>query len=110
MDVMSIITYLVGLLGSIPVVGHFLAIALPVAAALPIAVSAFVALWHAVVMMIAALAGIPGLQGLKNIADSMKAKEDNVSSFANGKLLPLLNRISAIPLPKAPSSDASANK
>ena len=100
MDVVSIIQIIIGLAGSVPVVGHYLAIILPYAMALPVLVTSFVALWQAVVVFLGALGSIPGLSFLSSISAVLAADEQKVNDFAQGKLLPILNQLSAIPLPK----------
>jgi len=63
-------------------------------------VSPFVALWHAFVLFFSALAAIPGLGFLAKVAEFLKVNESKVTDFSQGKLFPILNRFSTIPLPK----------
>ena len=99
MDVTQIIVTLVSFLASIPVVGKILAVVIPALAGVSAVVTALVMVWHAFVALLQALAMIPGLQGLQGFATSMKNDEDKVTGFAQGTLMPLLNRLSAIPVP-----------
>lgn len=100
MDLMTIVSYMMGMLASIPVIGAFLAKVMPYLAAIPVAVSAFVAVWHAIVLALKAVAMIPGLSKMGAVAEMLAAKEEKITSFQNGTLLPVLNRLSAVPIPK----------
>jgi hypothetical protein len=102
---MDIINFVLGLLGSlsgVPYVGqamYYLVLAAAVASG---AVTAFVAIWHALVVLFQALALIPGLSSMAKVADFFKTTEDKISGVEKAWISPILNRLSAIPLPKKP--------
>jgi hypothetical protein len=100
MDVVSVVQIIIGLAASVPVVGTYLAIVLPYALALPLLVTSFVALWHAIVVFLSAVGAIPGLSSLSALGVKLSADEQIISDFSQSKLLPILNQLSAIPLPK----------
>ncbi len=100
MDVTSLITLILSLVGQIPVVGHLLVVVLPYLLAIPVLVTAFVGLWHAVVVFLKAVGQFPGLGGLSAVADSLQVEEKVIDDFTKNVLLPILNQLSSIPLPK----------
>lgn len=101
MNPMDLITMLLGFLGNIPLVGGILAKVVVFALPASAVVTALVAVWHAVVGVVSALSvAFPSLAGL---AASLKADEDKITSFSNSWILPILNRLSLLPLPKAPA-------
>jgi vacuolar-type H+-ATPase subunit I/STV1 len=104
MDVLSLLISLVQSLANVPVVGKVLSIIVMVALLAGPCVTALVALWHSLVGVMAALGAIPGLSGLQSLAAKLKAEDGVVDDWANNKLLPILNRISAIPLPQKPAA------
>jgi hypothetical protein len=104
MDVVSIVNFLVQLLSNIPVVGHFLAVVMPYLLSLPVVASALVGLWQAIVVCLQALSQVPGLSGLSGLAASLQADEASINSFEQNYILPILNQLSAIPLPTAPKA------
>lgn len=99
-SVLNVISMLIGYFGSVPSVGKYIAIGLSVILSLGAVATAIVGMWHGIVVLLQALASVPGLQGLKGVADSMKIQEDKINDFENNKILPILNRLSAISLPK----------
>jgi hypothetical protein len=102
MDIsLSVISGLLSGFAALPLVGKYVAIAVSVFFALIAVVNSIVLVWHGLVMLMNALASVPGLSGLQKIADAMLADEKLISDFASNKLLPILNRLSAIVLPKA---------
>lgn len=105
MNPMDLISMLLGFLGSIPVVGSVLAVVAKFAIPASACVTALVAVWHAVVGVLTALSlAVPSLAG---VAASLKADEDTITSFENSWILPILNRLSLIPLPQAPVAPAT---
>lgn len=100
MDPIQIIQALIASFASIPVVGKYIAIAMGFVIALSAVANSIVVVWHSLVIFMKGLASIPGLSGLQSLADSMVTSEKAIDDFVNGKLLPLLNQISSIPLPK----------
>jgi hypothetical protein len=102
MDLLSIV------LGALPVIassfgpaGKVLAIVIAVAGGLSGVVTALVMLWHAVVIVVKALSVMPGLSALAKVSDMLSADEQKISDFSQGKILPVLNRLSAVQLPAA---------
>lgn len=100
MDVLSMLIGLVQSLGSVPLVGKVLMYVVIFSGVAASLASAVVALWHGAVLFLQALSIIPGLSSLKKVADWFSAEESKIGDFEQGKLLPILNRLSAIPLPK----------
>jgi hypothetical protein len=100
MDIMALVVQILTFIGQIPVVGHYLQIVVEVALLAGPVVSALIAIWHAAVMSVQALSKIPGLSSLGDVATKMKANEDIIDDFSQSKILPILNQISSIPLPK----------
>lgn len=99
--VLSVVSMLISYFGGMPSVGKYMALGLSIIVSLGAVATAIVGMWHGLVVLLQALASVPGLQGLKGVADSMKVQEDKIKDFENNKLLPILNRLSAISLPKA---------
>lgn len=99
-SILNVVQMLVGYFGSIPAIGKYIAMALGLILSLGAVATAIVGMWHAVVVLLQALAGVPGLQGLMGVANSLKVQEDKLKDFENNKILPILNRLSAISLPK----------
>lgn len=100
MSLDNLLPMLVGLMSAIPVVGGILAKIIMIAAPLTVAVTALVALWHALVVFVSALAVMPGLEGLKTISEKLKASEEQATGFVHNYILPILNRLSMIPIPE----------
>lgn len=101
MNPMDLLTGVLTFLAQVPYVGPVIAIIVKFALPLVAVVTAIVAVWHAVVLALQALAMVPGLQGLANLANSLKTSEDKVDGFVNTYILPALNRLSVLPLPTA---------
>jgi hypothetical protein len=72
------------------------------AAGLGSVATALVGIWHSFAVLAQGLAilPIPGFKKLQPIADKMKADETKITSLKDGKILPILNRLSSLPLPK----------
>jgi hypothetical protein len=104
MSGLDLVTTLLTFLGNIPVVGHYLSLLVSFALPLTAVVTALVAVWHAVVGIVAAVAALPGMSKLQGLADSLKADEDKLVSFENSWILPILNRLSMLPLPASSST------
>jgi hypothetical protein len=100
MSIISIVSTIVGFFGKIPAIGAALSVLVEASLALIVLVNAFVAAWHGVIVILNAFAAIPGLSGLSSVANSLAVDEKIVDDFAQNKILPILNQISAIPLPK----------
>lgn len=103
-DPVSLISGVLQMVSHLPLVGHYASVIIGAAVALSAVVTALIGVWHSIVLLAHALAQVPGLQGLQKLADALKADEDSINSYANGFLLPLLDRLSAVPLPTAPSA------
>lgn len=105
MDLVAMIPAILKFLSEIPSVGPIVSKIMAVIAVIGIVpgiATAFVAAWHALVMFLQALSMIPGLARLAPLASVLKADEDKLVSFENGVLLPLVQQLSVLPLPKAP--------
>lgn len=98
--ILGIITQLLGWLQGIPMIGQIASVVVGVVTVLTMLVNGFVLAWHGLVVLMASLAQIPGLSGLQSLSDSLKADETKIDDFANNVLLPILNQLSAIPIPK----------
>lgn len=105
--VLNVLVQLLGALAAVPVVGKILVVVVASAGALAGVSSALVAMWRAVVLVLASLSLVPGLSGLKAVADKLKTSQDAVDDFEQNKILPILNRLSTIPLPKKPEDPAA---
>ena len=99
-SVLSVVSMAISYLLGIPAIGKYLALGLSVVVALGAVVTAVVGAWHGIVILLQALASIPGLSGLAGVAASMKVDEGKITDFSNSKILPIINRLSAIPIPK----------
>ena len=99
MSITAIFSWVLSLLSSIPVLGPYLAVAMQWAVALSGIVTALVAIWHAVVLAVGALAKLPGLSGLAGLAASLSTDDTAVEGFVNTYILPLLSQLSLLPLP-----------
>ena len=110
MDIASIATMLIGMLGQVPVVGHVLQIVMPYIIALPVVITGVVGLWHSVVLLLQGLGKLPGLTKLAALGDAMSTTEAKVQNFENSTLMPIINRLSAIPLPKVAEAPADQAK
>lgn len=102
----QIFAYLMGVLSflsQLPGVGKYVAIIIAVAMGLSGAATSLVMAWHGIVMLIQGLSMIPGLSALSALSASLKSSDDALTDFVNNKLLGILNRLSALPLPKLPS-------
>ncbi len=104
MDILGALLQLVGVAGTIPAVEKVLIVVVAVAVALILLVNALVALWHAIVSVIASVGAILKIFGtdITPLIDKLKVSDQKVADFSQGTLIPILNRISAIPLPKKP--------
>lgn len=101
---MNILSWIIGLLSSLASTGTFgksLAIFVAVVGGVSGLVSGLMLLWQAVIKILQALAIIPGLSSLAALAVKLQADEQSVSSWENSFLLPILNQLSAIPVPTA---------
>lgn len=103
MDIISIILGLLPMVASYGAVGKILATIIAVAGGLSGVVTALVAMWHALVLVLQALSILPGLSSLASLAQALAADEAKITSFSQGTLLPLLNRLSAVQLPTSKS-------
>lgn len=108
MDLLNTLIGLIGALASFGPVGKVLAVVVSLAASLAVVASSIVALWHALVAVSAALALLPYVGGsFSKAAAFLKAEESTVDDFVNNKLIAILNRLSAIPLPQKPAAPVS---
>lgn len=87
-------------LAAVPVIGpilvKILAYALPASAV----ATAIVALWHATIGFMVALAAVPGLSGLSKVATELQTDENATDTFVNTYVLGILSQLSLIPVPK----------
>ncbi len=100
MSFASILQWVLTLLGSIPAVGPYLVIVMNWAVPLSGVITALVAVWHAIVLAMSALANIPALAGLKKYANALSTDDTAVEGFVNTYILPVLSQLSMLPLPK----------
>lgn len=98
--ILSFLPSIVGALAAVPVVGKVLAVVISGASILIIVVNALVVVWHAIVGLLQAVAKIPGLSGVQSLADTLRADSDVIDGVVSGKIIPLLDRISSLPLPQ----------
>lgn len=101
MDFISIIVGALPVIASYGAAGKVVAIVIAAAGGLSGLVTAIVALWHAVVLVMKAIAIMPGLGAMSKVSDMLAADEQKIDDFSQGKLLPILNRLSVVSLPKA---------
>lgn len=99
----SILTFLV----NVPYIGPVIAVVVQYALPAVTVVTAFVAVWHAVVLALSALAAVPGLQGLSNLANALKTDDNAVEGFVSTWIVPILDRLSVLPLPTTSSSSST---
>jgi len=108
------IAAIVGYITNLPIVGTYVANAVIVLVSTSAVVTTFVALWHALILFIDAVgvtivlaAQIPGLSwmlgiatALERVEQKLRTKQDEVGGFITLRVLPILNRLSTIPLPR----------
>lgn len=94
------LSVIIAFVASLPYVGPFVAPALTIVLGASAVVTALFALWHAFVGVLLALSLIPGLSGLAAFANQLKTLEDSTEGFFAGKIKPILDRLSLIPIPK----------
>lgn len=98
---MDVLSAVIGFVLSVPVVGPILVKVLTVVLGLSAVVSAVFGVWLGAVKVLDGLAKIPGLGKLQATADKLRVVEGDAEGFFATKVLPVLNRLSLIPLPKA---------
>lgn len=98
MDVLSLLISLVQSVSGVPMVAKVLLVIVMGAGVAASLASALVALWHSLVLIFQAIGLVS--PACTKIADKLAADEAKINDFEQGKLLPILNRLSAIPLPK----------
>lgn len=108
MDPVSVIASVLGLVSSIPAVGHILSVVLGVVVGLSAVVTALVAIWHGVVSAITALSALPGLSGLQAVAKKLQA-DSAVVDADSSQLLSWIERLSAIPVPQTQTTPPTAS-
>lgn len=108
MNFMNLFPTVLAMLAAIPAVGPILAKVVAIAVPVSAVATAIVAVWHACVVALAALAHIPGLSKLQGAADFFKTTEDKIVSFEKGWLMPILDQLSMIPLPVEKPKDPQA--
>ena len=99
MNLNQILQLLLGVLNSIPAVGPYLVIVMNWIMPLAAIATSLVAVWHAVVLALQALAKLPALGGLQALADKLVTDDAAVESFLTTYLLPFLAQFSVLPLP-----------
>jgi hypothetical protein len=99
MDPISIVTSVLQMAAGVPAIGKVLAVVLGALVGVSAVVTALVAIWHAAVALVTAVATIPGLSGLAALAKSMQADSAVVDADSN-QLLSWVERLSAIPVPQ----------
>lgn len=96
----DLIMSLLAAIGSIPAVGPVLAKAIAVAAIILPAATAIVAVWHSLIGLVVSLSKVPGLSSLQGVADKLNVWDQEAEGVLNQYVLPLLNRLSALPVPE----------
>jgi len=107
MNPVDLIMTVLGFLGNVPFVGHYLALVIGYALPISGVITALVAVWHAVVALLGVLASVPGLSVLANVANALKTDTDAVDGFLAQWVTPILNRLSMLPLPAQPAAPAA---
>lgn len=107
-------TFILGILQgmyNVPYVGKVVVVLLGIyggivglSATLGALATSVVTLWQALQKLAAGLSLIPGLAFFSKVAAALQTETDSISSFQNGKLIPILNRLSSLPLPTKPQS------
>lgn len=104
MDISGLINTLITLISSISGVGPILAKIIPIILVASGIISGVIAAWHGLNGLILGLSKIPGLSVLSGIAVKVQSLDDEAEGFLNKWVIPILNRLSLIPIPqKAPS-------
>lgn len=96
----QIINMVLSVLSLIPGVGTWLADIAQIAISVSVAVSALVASARAFILLADALAKVPGLGFLANISAALKKGEEDGEGFINTWIIPILDRLSIIPMAK----------
>lgn len=114
MDAVTVISTIMTFLAGVPYIGPVISVIVGIALPLAAVATSLVAVWHglviliqAVALMLTAIGALPKLGALQNVgqklaavADKMKADEDVISGEVAGTVVPFLNRLSVISLPK----------
>ena len=95
MDTHSLLTYVGIALGAIPT--------------LSAAATSFVGLWHSLVGLLHLIGSLPGLSGVNSVADRLKVTGDQIDGQVSDHIVPLLNRLSGLPLPHISMPGAQAS-
>lgn len=69
--------------------------------------TALVSFWHALIAVATGVAALPGCAKAQKLADFLKVEGDRIDANES-KILAVMNRISAIPLPQKQASPAQA--
>lgn len=83
----------------IPYLGKFIFYSVACASGVAGLATGLVALWHGLVLVLAAVASLPGCGGMQKMADFFKVEEDKIAN-AESKVLSVCDRLSKIPLPQ----------
>lgn len=95
MDPIDLLFTGISFLQQIPSVGPYLAEVVSIAGMVAGAVTAFVAIWHSVIMFMKAIR-------LETQALKLEKIEGDAEGVLKKYILPILNRLSALPLPQKP--------
>lgn len=103
MTIAQIVLGVLGMISGLPAiaqpVAYVVAILIPVGAA----ATTVVAVLHAVVLALEAVAKIPGCTKIQKIADTLSADVDVAGNLVNNDIAPFIQQLSLLPLPKNPA-------
>ena len=97
---MEALNLVLGFLVTVPVVGPVLVKVLGFTLAASAVATALFAVWQAVVKTLKAIGLIPGLGAVDAMAEKLKVSEEGASGFWTTKVLPVLDYIAHLPMPK----------
>lgn len=91
---------LLALMDKVPLIGHALGLVATYTVPVCGVLTAVLGLWHGLVLLLMALAKVPGLEKLAPIAEKLKVVDDGADSVWKKYVLPLMDRLSMLPMPK----------
>lgn len=105
---MDILFQALPFMAGFPVLAKVLVLVVGIAPTLGAITTAIVSMWHMAIAVLTGISALPGCQKLQAIAAKLQADDAKVDDFEQSKILPFLNRLSAVPLPQKAEAQAAA--